>query len=149
MRPSLIQGKGLFAREPIDEGTGLIELGGTVLDDIVLMRLRPHSSLGIAEGLNLVQEEDDPAQFGNHSCDPNLWMTDEVTVTARRPVAYDEELTTDYAMMTVLPWHMDCRYGAPTCRRTISGNDWMLPELQQRYDEHFSPFIVERILNRR
>jgi SET domain-containing protein len=36
-------------------------------------------------------------RYGNHSCDPNLWHADVVTITARRDIAAGEELTIDYA----------------------------------------------------
>jgi hypothetical protein len=35
----------------------------------------------------------------------------------------------------------DYRCGSPFCRRTITGSDWQLPEVQQRQYLHFSPFI--------
>lgn len=88
-------------------------LGGKVIDDAELARLEPHSSLAIGEGVNLMQPEDDPSQYGNHSCDPNLWLLDEVTGVTRRPVAAGEELTVDYGTMTVVPWAMECHCGAP------------------------------------
>ena len=37
--------------------------------------------------------------YTNHSCDPNVWMQDEVTLAARRDIAIGEELTIDYAMI--------------------------------------------------
>ena len=82
----------------------------------------------------------------NHSCDPNLWMQNERTVCARREIAAGEELTMDYALATRTPeWRMECRCGTSECRGVITGNDWQLPELQQRYSGHFSPFINARI----
>ncbi len=95
-----------------------------------------------------MQDDDDPSQFGNHSCDANLWMRDAVRIVARRNINQDEELTIDYALMIVVPWQMDCGCGASACRATITGDDWQLPELQLRYKDHFSPFINERIRRR-
>jgi hypothetical protein len=127
-------------------GETILVLGGTVIDDTELAQLQPHSSLAIDEGLNLQQREDDPAQYGNHSCDPNCWMADEVTIVTRRRVAAGEELTQDYSLMTVAPeWRMSCRCGCSLCRGVVTGNDWQLPELQMRYHGHFSPFINRRI----
>ena len=39
-----------------------------------------------------------PTYFTNHSCDPNIWMKDAVTLIARRDIQIDEELTADYAL---------------------------------------------------
>lgn len=145
VRPSGIQGCGLFANRPFGAGETIVVLGGKVIDDAELARLEPHSSLAIGEGVNLMQPEDDPSQYGNHSCDPNLWLLDEVTGVTRRPVAAGEELTVDYGTMTVVAWEMECRCGAPCCRGTITGNDWNRPDLQERYAGRFSPFINARI----
>lgn len=73
-------------------------------------------------------------------------MQDARTVSARRDIAAGEELTLDYAMFTVTPeWRMPCQCGAGSCRGIVTGIDWQLPELQQRYAGHFSPFINIRI----
>jgi uncharacterized protein len=143
--PSRIEGTGLFARRALPEGETVLVLGGTVVDDAELARLTRHSSLAVGEAINLLQDEDDPARYGNHSCDPNLWLADEVTLVTRRPVAAGEELTVDYATMTVAPWEMECRCGAVSCRGVVTGDDWRRPELRQRYAGRFSPFIDERI----
>jgi hypothetical protein len=75
-------------------------------------------------------------------------MTDEVTLVARRDIAQDEELTADYAMWEadenhVMRWACVC--GSPRCRGRVTGQDWRLPELPQRYRGHFSPLINQRI----
>jgi hypothetical protein len=107
-----------------------------------------HSSLAIGEGRNLVQDPDDPATYGNHSCDPNAWLVDEVTIVARREIAAGEEITIDYATMSGYEaWTMTCRCGArqPECRRAVTGGDWRRADLQQRYASHWSPFLERRI----
>jgi hypothetical protein len=144
-RPSTIEGTGLFAARAFDEDEAVVVLGGTVIDDEELARLQPHSSLAVGEGVNLMQDEDDPAQYGNHSCDPNLWLADEVTLVARRRIDAGEELTVDYATMTVAPWQMECRCGAASCRGVVTSNDWRRPDLRRRYPGRFSPFINARI----
>lgn len=45
------------------------------------------------------RERANKGDFINHSCDPNVWMQDEVTSVARRDVRAGEELTMDYAMI--------------------------------------------------
>jgi hypothetical protein len=142
---SEIEGTGLFAGRAFAEGETVMVLGGTAIDDAELARLTPHSSLAIGEGINLMQADDDPAQYGNHSCDPSLWLADEVTVVTRRPVEAGEELTIDYATMTVVPWQMECSCGAASCRSVVTGDDWRRSDLRERYAGRFSPFINVRI----
>jgi hypothetical protein len=89
-----------------------------------------------------------PEAFLNHSCDPNLWLGDEVTLVARRAIACAQELTIDYALFELDPawvsrWH--CRCCAVSCRGSITGRDFQQPDLQARYGQHFHPEVVRRI----
>jgi hypothetical protein len=43
------------------------------------------------------------------------------------------------------PYEMRCRCGTPSCRGTITGLDWLKPEIQEKYDGYFSWFIQRRI----
>jgi hypothetical protein len=57
------------------------------------------------------------------------------------------ELTIDYAMIDGDPAErMECSCGAPECRKVISGSDWRLPELRQRYAGYFSRYLQERFV---
>ena len=75
-------------------------------------------------------------------------MADAVTVVARFDIVPGQELTIDYALFTAKSdWSLNavCNCGAQVCRKTITGNDWRLPDVQNRYHNHFSPFLNERI----
>ncbi len=149
VRSSTVEGKGLFAKERINAGEVVSIMGGEVLPATALdtVKARPkYSSSFIADDLIIVLRDDDPVTFGNHSCDPNLWMRDELSEEARRDIAPGEELTVDYALHTDDPaWSMPCTCGSALCRHVIRGDDWRLPQLQRRYAGHFSPFINARI----
>jgi uncharacterized protein len=155
VRPSPIQGRGVFAREPILAGEVVEIIGGTVMtqaqfEAFVATETR-YNAVQTAEDAHLVERpEVTEGRRGslNYSCDSNLWMTDEATAVARRDIAAGEELTLDYALHTASPaWELDgpCNCGSPLCRGTGRGSDWRLPELRDRYRGHFSPFINERI----
>lgn len=114
------------------------------------------SAVEIGEGVYMTASEDQTDQiedYMNHSCDPNIWLEDEVTLTAKRDIAAYEELTIDYAMFITeslnkyddpeLPFECNC--GSPLCRKIITDQDWGLKKLQQRYENHFSPHINRRI----
>jgi len=150
---SRIQGAGTFAKSFIDVGEVVWIFGGTVFskEDIGAGRADKRTLMQIDEGLWLGNRVDEPLTddyFINHSCDPNLWMMDEVTLVARRDIEVGEEVTMDYAMHFADPhWTMrnTCSCGSTLRRGTITGRDWMLKELQQRYRDHFSPIINGRI----
>ena len=129
-------------------------MGGTVLygaefEAFLQATTAPYNAIQIAEGLHLVEHPGvTRTRRGslNHSCEPNLWMADEVTFVARKDIEAGEELTVDYALFTAQPgWAMTCRCGSSLCRKRVTGNDWKLADLQDRYRGHFSPFINVRI----
>jgi len=150
-QPSPIHGLGLFASAPIRKGEVVALLGGRVVDDVELARIARerdrYNSAAIGENANVLLDDDEPLARGNHSCDPNLWMRDAVTLEARRDIGEGEEVTIDYALQTVVEWEMACRCGAGVCRGSVRGSDWTRPDLQARYRGHFSPFINARIAN--
>ncbi len=150
VRHSSIHGMGMFASQPIHEGEIVVRIGGAVMTEVefrgYISTVSRYNAVQIGEETHLV---DVPTALGgmNHSCDANLWMRDEVTVVARRDIAAGEELAQDYALYTTsLTWTMKpCLCGTPVCRLVITGSDWQRPDVQERYRDHFSPFLNERI----
>lgn len=70
------------------------------------------------------------------------------TIVAKRDVEAGEELTIDYALWEadenyISSWECNC--GSSRCRKRVTGNDWRLAELQERYKGHFTPLINKRI----
>jgi uncharacterized protein len=155
VKPSAIHGQGLFATQPIQAGTSIMIWGGNLytrqeLADIRAGKLKvaEFSYSFIEEDLLLAAPPDGMDYYVNHSCDPHVWMADKVTVVARRDIQVNEEITGDYAV-----WEADkdyvlapCTCGSSLCRTRITGNDWMRPELQERYEGHFLPYISERVI---
>jgi hypothetical protein len=146
--PSAIHGLGLHAREPIAAGEVVIRWHGEILPVSELERLkeRPRYDCATLSGSTIIVfSSSDQVIHGNHTCDPNLWMDDEVTESARRDIAAGEELTVDYALHSDDPnWQMKCDCGSALCRSIITGSDWTQQNLQGLYSGHFSPHLVAR-----
>ncbi len=144
-------GSGLFAREAIVEGETVIVWGGAYTDaaGAAEAQARGLGAMQWDEDLFSVESDaDDDAYRINHCCDGNVWMTDAVTLAARRAIEPGEEVRADYALWEadesyVSAW--ECRCGSPLCRGRATGRDWRLPELRARYAGHFSPLINARI----
>jgi SET domain-containing protein len=144
---------GLFAEKPIEKGETVIICGGTIFtnEDMKTGRAREQSALCVGENMYLGNLSADPVtadEFLNHSCDPNLWIEGEAVFVARRDIDAGEELTGDYGTWDADPaWKLgyECNCGSSLCRRLVTGNDWQLPELQERYGSHFTLFLNERI----
>ena len=152
VRASLIQGRGLFAREAINKGEIVAIKGGHVFDRQTLARLSP--LLGPAE----IQIADDlyigpttPAEwestmiFSNHSCDPNLGVQGQIAFVAMRDIEAGEELTHDWAMTDCDDCEMNCNCGAACCRKIITGQDWTRKDLQEKYRGYFSWYLERKI----
>jgi hypothetical protein len=143
-------GRGLFATEAVAEGDVVAAFGGRVCareEFEALPADRQVHSLQIAEELFLVcPEQAEPADLINHSCEPNCGVAGNVLLVAMRDIAAGEQFTFDYAMCDADPYdEFECACGSASCRGKVTGNDWMLPELQTRYDGRFSTYLGERI----
>lgn len=152
---SHLSGEGMIARQPIKKGEVVCVVGGMVMTESEFADFRAthslYSFIQIEEHLYLVEDVETTRSLDasmNHSCDSSTWMDDEATLVARRDVESGEEVTVDYALFTAQSnWMLDnrCRCGSPHCRRIITGDDWMRDDVQERYRDHFSPFINRRI----
>jgi uncharacterized protein len=156
-RRSAIIGNGMFARELTRKGEIVSIIGGKIMTEAEFEAFQAshsrYNAIQVDENLHLVEMTESTATIEgsiNHSCDSNVWMADEITLTARQDIAGGEELTVDYGLFTVQAnWMLDapCHYGSPYCRHRITGNDWKQKDIQKRYRNHFSPFINRRIEN--
>lgn len=90
-------------------------------------------------------EVDDMTVFINHSCDPNVGFRGQVVYLAMRDIMKGEELCHDYSMERSDDYTLECRCGSPLCRGRITGKDWQLTELQQRYGDYFSIYLLDKI----
>ena len=148
VRSSPIHGYGLFAMEPIRAGEELIWVSGGIVystEDWKTGKVQL-----AAELYNEAQIDDDlfiatPKSlfyYVNHSCDPNF-----LNRMAWRDIETNQELTTDFATFQSFPKYLlePCNCGSSNCRGRMTGNDWKLPELQERYRGYFSAHI-ERLI---
>lgn len=156
VRPSSTEGHGLFATSLLPTGTIVARYGGRLVSRAELLEMfaaaaadpdHPYiDCYSVEQGVDLVIEPGQAIHFGNHSCDPNVWHLDAFTLGARRDILAGEEITLDYATQTDNPdFSMECRCGAASCRGQVTGADWRLPELRERYGDHWVPGLLARI----
>lgn len=143
-------GRGSVAVDPIAAGEVIVAFGGRAMtrDEFDLLPVGQQSrSIQIEDHLFLAgAPEPEPADFINHSCEPNCGMSGATVLIALRDIEPGEHLTYDYAMSDGSDYdEFECLCGARTCRNKVTGDDWMLPELQLRYRGHFSPYLANRI----
>jgi len=151
IKNSPIAGKGMFAKEDISKDEIIIKWGGEFFTTEEAKRKNKNDFLiiQIDEDLWSIEKrgeyEDD--YFINHSCDSNTWMLDGRTFVARRDIKKDEEITVDYSLFEsedyISKW--ECKCGSSDCRKRITGKDCLLPDVQRKYNLHFSPMVQKRI----
>ena len=143
-------GFGVYAKEKVYTGELLVVWGGSVVDYetlVTLPAIKQIRSVQVEENRYLVSNSsNDPADYFNHCCEPNAGLVGQIALAALRDIELGEEVCFDYAMSDASPYdEFDCECGMPACRRRITGNDWMAPDLQDRYAGFFSPYIQRRI----
>ena len=147
-----IQGFGVFAKELIKKDELLCLWGGNIWTKAEFEQLPfENRSHGLQVDEELFQTYDsnetaETADYVNHSCTPNAGLRGSITLVAMRDISPGEEVCFDYAMSDGSPYdEFQCQCGSVNCRTTITGNDWMITELQQRYRGYFSPYLQRRI----
>ena len=144
------KGQGVFATAPIEACTTVAGFGGSVAHRRDFEQLDEHDrthSIQIDDDLFLVCGTAlEPADYTNHSCEPNAGIVGSILVVAMRDIAPGEEICFDYAMCDADDYdEFVCACGTESCRGVITGADWKRPELQDRYAGYFSSYIARRI----
>jgi len=141
---------GLYAREPIAKDEVLCVWGGRITDRAGLAEVPDdiiQLVIQVEEDLYLVPlRAGDPSDYINHSCNPNCGLRGQITLVSMRDIQPGEEICFDYAMSDSSDYdEFDCSCGASNCRGHVSGEDWKIPELQERYKGYFMPYLQVRI----
>ncbi|MEO1248359.1 MAG: SET domain-containing protein-lysine N-methyltransferase [Pseudomonadota bacterium] len=149
---SNIEGTGLIAKQAITAGEVVVVKGGHIFDrarrDALAETLGP-AEIQIGDDLFIgpekPEERDAAMMYLNHSCEPNLGIRGQISFHAMRDIEPGEELSFDYATGDDDDWTMACACGAESCRGTVTGQDWRIPELQQKYRGWFSDYLARKI----
>lgn len=143
-------GRGVFARAPIAAGELLTVWSGRIHTYQELLQLsvaKQQHSIQVEEDLYLTTiRDDEPADYINHSCNPNAGLDGQIVLRAMRVIEPGEEICYDYAMSDGSSYdEFQCTCGFPNCRRYITGDDWRRPDLQKKYAGWFSTYLQRRI----
>lgn len=150
IRNNGLNGKGIFAKEFIKKGEMVFIKGGHLLTrDEIFSTGVINSYFPISDeyflGAMSKKEEDNIKLFENHSCNPNCGLRGEITFIAMRDINKDEELTTDYAFIDNEDYQFECTCGSKNCRKVVTGYDWKIKELQDKYYDYFAQYLKEKI----
>ena len=143
-------GNAVIARDVIEPGELIAVWSGRIIAAEELDELAPEirrHTVQVEEGLYLASlSADEPPDFINHSCEPNAGLDGQITIVAIQRIRPGDEVTIDYAMCDGTAYdEFDCACGSRACRGRVSGADWRIPALWERYAGHFSPYLQRRI----
>jgi len=152
IQQSPIHGKGLFAVAPIAKGEIVCVKGGYIFNRPTLAAMPGWyraAEIQISEDLFIgplhEKEREGSMIFSNHSCEPNIGVQGQIVFVAMHEIEAGEELTHDWATTDDDAYQLECRCGAVTCRKIITGQDWRRTDLQAKYAGYFSWYLAEKI----
>jgi uncharacterized protein len=149
VRPSEIAGRGLVATVDLPAGTVVSRLGGRLVDGETLSVLAERGdvdAVAVDDDRHLVLSPGSSNRFVNHACDPNLGWVDGYCLETLVDVTSGTELVSDYATSIADPgWILRCHCTSYRCRQMVEGTDWAIPQLQQRYAGHWTPYVQRLI----
>ncbi len=154
LRESNLAGKGLFAKQKISKDELLVDFSkgpGKIINDAkanILYRKHIDYMLQIDFDKYFAatnKKELEEADYLNHSCGPNAGIKGSLRFVAMRDIRKNEEITFDYAMSESSDYRFDCKCGKKTCRKIITGDDWKLKNIQNKYKGYFSVYLKKEI----
>ena len=153
-RNNALNNIGYFAIEDIKKGETVFIRGGHLLTKNELFSSSViNSYFPISDDYFLAartkDEEENIKLYINHSCEPNCGIKGEITFVAIRDIKAGEEITTDYAFIDNEDYSFECTCGSHNCRKIITGFDWKIRELQDKYYDCFAQYLKEKINNER
>ncbi len=144
------RGHGVVAARNFKQGEVIAIWRGSIITEREVLKLSESERsqlLQVDENTFLVTNQAlRDVDYINHSCEPNCGFTDSTTLVTMRDINAGETITFDYAMSdTKTIFTFDCWCESSKCRKKISGNDWQLADLQERYAGWFAPHVARLI----
>ena len=147
VRPSRIQGVGLFSGVHLAAGTILFEIKG---ERVIHPRYDPYLAdknpnwMGIGYCEWIIMEKDHGGLYINHSCEPNVIVNDKLQVVTFKPVKANDELVMDYSTTELDPdWEMKCNCRENSCRKVLRSFQFLPQPIQEKYAGFIAPVFSE------
>lgn len=143
IKKSSIEGRGIFAARSIKKNSVIFLVAGPVIHYLFEPDYRIGSNwLQVAANTWKMPLKGNPWHCINHSCDPNAGLLGENQVVAMRDIKRGEEITIDYAITEgSRRWRMNCRCGAPGCRRVIRSVRFLARPVFEKYKRFVPAYL--------
>lgn len=152
IKDSDIHGKGCFAKEDISKGEIVFIKGGYILTrETMYCEKLGDIYWPLDDNFVLAPRNEEEVEkiklYINHSCQPNCGILGDIKGVAIRDIFCGEEITFDYAMLDNDEYSFECCCGSKNCRHIVTGYDWRIKELQNRYGNYFAQYLLDKIYN--
>jgi len=143
--------KGMYAKKKIWKNEVVFIKGGHILkkeqiySSGVINSYHPIDDDYFIAAQNL-DEEEYIKLYINHSCLPNCGLRGEITFIAIRDIEANEQLTIDYAFLDNEDYSFKCECGESCCRSIVTGRDWRIKKIQERYLKFFAEYLKQKII---
>lgn len=152
IKASLIDDKGLFANKPIIKGEIVVIRAGHIITKEELFKHKDvirDSDLQISDNSYIAplsqKEFNNIMTFVNHSRNPNLGLLGNIIFISMQNIEAGQELLLDYAMFDNNNDQFICNCKSKNCRKIITGRDWKKKDLQNKYGNYFSSYLLEKM----
>lgn len=149
---SSISGVGLFTGHDVMEGGRILTVEGELVRltyGVDGREADPNypNAIGIAKEKWLSPALDNPMNFINHCCEPNVIVGEALRLTALTAIEAHTELLLDYSTTELDPgWSLACACGAKSCRRELRAFQFLPKELQAKYAKHVPQRMLADLL---
>lgn len=147
IRPSYIQGVGLFSGVNLAAGTILFVIKG---ERVIHREYDPYLAgknpnwMGTGYCEWIIMEPHHSGLYLNHSCNPNVIVNDKLQVVTFKPVKANEELVLDYSTTELDPdWEMRCNCGENNCRKILRSYQFLPKAIQKKYAKFIAPVFSQ------
>lgn len=151
VKPSKIQGKGVFATKDFKIGDIILDIDDShVVKNFSRLSKQDQDHCDYLGDKTVLMQS--PEKYINHSCDPNTFVKTIKgirRVMALRDIPKGQEITYDYAINGYYESHDPCHCGAKNCRQVINCDFFQLPKsIQHQYLPLLDDWFVKRFVNR-
>ncbi|MFM6975358.1 MAG: SET domain-containing protein-lysine N-methyltransferase [Sphingobacteriaceae bacterium] len=138
---SPIAGTGLFTKKEIREKEIILSFRGDHIfhDYTPDFALQGANWIGVGDMEWVVPQPGSPVLYLNHSCSPNVFITEKQELISACFIPADSELFLDYSSTELDPyWSMKCNCQSGECRQVIKSFPYLPPTKQLQYRSFIS-----------
>jgi hypothetical protein len=124
----------LLAKRPLRKGELILTFTGDIISFEETTIRGELECMSLQFDLDKYIDTEPPGRFANHSCEPNVGITNRLDMIAIADIDTDEELLFDYSTtMDEDHYQMECKCGKPNCRKVVTDFKFLPKDIREKY----------------